>query len=324
MVDKKYIKLPFFLIAGVGIGILISNLFIFSKSSDTLKVQNDKNINHIKREFIHGSQPYIPDTLSFCGEPVPLEKFDVFEALDLEMLINTYRHSSTILYIKRANRFFPEIEKLLKQHGIPDDMKYLCVAESGLSNAISPSGATGFWQFMKPTAIEYSLKVDKDIDERYNQELSLIAAAAYLKSAYKVFGSWTLAAASYNMGIGGLKKEIEFQRVNSYYDLDLNQETARYIFRILSLKLIMSNPEIYGFYLDEKDLYKPLDVVSIKIDSSINDLVEFAFINGINYKMLKYFNPWLRGKSLPNPNKKEYKIVIPAGNLRPCEIPEKK
>lgn len=323
MLNKKYVKIPFFIVLGLGLGLIVSNIFIFSKDSDGEIVSQQKHEIE-KYSFIHGSQPYIPDTLSFCGESVPLHLFDIYESLDLEMIINTYRHSSTMLYIKRANRFFPEIERLLKENNIPDDMKYLCVAESGLANVISPSGATGFWQFMKPTAQEYKMIVNQDIDERYDPTLSLLAAAKYLQTAYRMFGSWTLAAAAYNMGIGSLKREIEYQKVNSYYDLKLNDETSRYVFRILALKIIMSNPERYGFYLEEKDLYKPLKTTTIIIDTSINDLVQFAFDNGINYKILTYFNPWLRGKSLPNPNKKEYKIVIPERDQRPCDIPDKK
>lgn len=323
MLNKKYVKIPFFIVLGVALGLIASNIFIFSKNGDG-EIVNQPKQEIEEYPFIHGSQPYIPDTLSFCGEPVPLHLFDVYESLDLEMLINTYRHSSTMLYIKRANRFFPEIEKLLKENNIPDDMKYLCVAESGLANVISPSGATGFWQFLKSTAQEYKMIVNQDIDERYNPSISLLAAAKYLQTAYRMFGSWTLAAAAYNMGMGGLKKEIEYQKVNSYYDLKLNDETSRYVFRILALKIIMENPERYGFYLDEKDLYKPLKTTTIIVDTSINDLVQFAFDNGINYKMLTYFNPWLRGKSLPNPNKKEYKIVIPERDQRPCDIPDKK
>lgn len=197
-------------------------------------------------------------------------------------------------------------------------MKYLCVAESGLANVVSPAGATGFWQFMKTTAGEYNMHVGKGIDERYNHTKSAIAATEYLHKAYKVFKSWTLAAASYNMGMGGLQKDIDYQKVNSYWDLHLNQETARYVYRILALKLIMSNPKLYGFDIDEKHLYKEIKTQEIVVDTTISDLVEFAFKHGTNYKMLKYFNPWLTGKSLINPNKKEYKIVLPAKNAREC------
>jgi membrane-bound lytic murein transglycosylase D len=317
---KKYMKVPFLLVAGVGVGLIIANLFI---SSDTIKTNESKKTNSTENVVPYKVfQPYIPDTLTFCGEIVPLENFDVYEALDFELIANTYRHSSTIIYIKRANRYFPEIEKTLLKHGIPDDFKYLCVAESGIANVVSPAGAAGFWQFMKATAGEYNLKVDKEVDERYNHEKSLLAAIQYLHKAHTYFGSWTLAAASYNMGMGGLKKDVDFQRVKTYWDLDLNQETARYVYRILALKLIMSNPELYGFDLAEDDLYREIETVEITIDSTISDLVQFAFDNGTNYKMLKYFNPWITGKSLLNTARKEYTIVLPANGERKCDIPK--
>jgi hypothetical protein len=318
---NKYIKIPFFILVGVGAGLLISNIFIFS---DNIKDEGDsKESKGLISETPYAVfQPYIPDTLTFCGEVVPLENFDVYEALDFEMIANTYRHSSTMLYIKRANRYFPEIEKLLKQYNIPDDMKYLCVAESGLANVVSPAGATGFWQFMKATAGEYKLTVGKDIDERYDRNKSLIAATEYLTKAYRFFGSWALVAASYNMGMGGLKKDMDFQRVKTYWDLSLNDETARYVYRILALKLIMSNPELYGFDIQEKDLYKEIPTFEVTVDSSITNLVQFAFDQGTNYKMLKYFNPWIIGNTLTNTTKKEYKILIPEKGERNCDIPE--
>jgi len=316
MDKKKLMKIPFFVILGLGLGLIIANSFIFSSSEN---VNQSKEIENEQTTIPYKVfQPYIPDTLSFCGEKVPLQNFDVYEALDYELIVNTYRHSSTLIYLKRANRYFPEIEKILKEKGIPDDMKYLCVAESGLANVVSPAGATGFWQFMKTTAGEYNMLVGRGIDERYNHTKSAIAATEYLHKAYKVFKSWTLAAASYNMGMGGLQKDIDYQKVNSYWDLHLNQETARYVYRILALKLIMSNPKLYGFDIDEKYLYKEIKTQEIVVDTTISDLVEFAFEHGTNYKMLKYFNPWLTGKSLINPNKKEYKIVLPAKNAREC------
>jgi hypothetical protein len=318
---NKYIKIPFLILVGVGAGLLISNLFIFSddiKDEDKTDIINTVGSDVPYKVF----QPYIPDTLTFCGEVVPLENFDVYEALDFEMIANTYRHSSTMLYIKRANRYFPEIEKMLKLYNIPDDMKYLCVAESGLANVVSPAGAAGFWQFMKATAGEYKLTVGKDIDERYDRNKSLIAATEYLTKAYRYFGSWALVAASYNMGMGGLKKDMDFQRVKTYWDLSLNDETARYVYRILALKLIMSNPELYGFDIEEKDLYKEIKTYEVTVDSSITNLVQFAFNQGTNYKMLKYFNPWIIGNTLTNTTKKEYKILIPEKGERNCDIPE--
>jgi hypothetical protein len=318
---NKHIKIPFILLVGILIGYLISTLFVFSGTTEN---NNSKNIKSGEENTIPYEvfQPYIPEELTFCGERVPLENFDVYEALDFEITVNTYRHSSTISYLKKANRYFPEIEKILRQNGIPDDMKYLCVAESGLENAVSPSGATGFWQIMKATGLEYSLTINKDIDERYNYNKSIIAAIKYLKNAYAKFGDWTLAAASYNMGQSGLKKNIDHQKVNTYWDLDLNSETARYIYRILALKLIMSDPEKYGYNIPKENLYDKIPTYEITVDTSINDLVKFSFEHGINYKMLKYFNPWLRSEELINHGRHKYIIVLPEKGVRECRIPE--
>ncbi|MDL2262382.1 lytic transglycosylase domain-containing protein [Bacteroidales bacterium OttesenSCG-928-I21] len=322
--NNKYIKIPFVLVLGIAIGFLTSRLFLFSKTTDDSIVEKNTVIaDTLKSDVIYEVfQPYIPEELTFCGEKVPLENFDVHESLDFEIIANTYRHSSTLLYIKRANRYFPEIEKILKANNIPDDMKYLCVAESGLSNAISPSGATGFWQIMKATGEEYKLTINKSIDERYNQAKSLSVAIKYLKSAYKKFGSWTLAAASYNMGQGGLKKNIDHQRINSYWDLHLNTETARYVYRILALKLIMSQPEKYGFNISKEHLYAEIPTYEVTVDTTVDDLVKFAFNNKVNYKILKYFNPWLRADNLVIHGNQEYKITLPKSGVRKCEIPK--
>jgi len=312
--NKKIVKAPLLILTGIAIGYLCSNLFIFSKkftTDENINLQN--NITASNKDYVLSEIfiPNIPETLTFCGETVPTHYFDVYESLDFEILANVYRHASTIIYIKRANRYFPEIEKELARQGIPDDMKYLCVAESGLSNAVSSSGATGFWQFMKTAAKEYKLSMTDNIDERYNQQKSTAAACEYLKKAYKKFDSWTLAAASYNMGMGGLSREIEKQKNNSYWDLQLNQETARYVYRIIALKLIMSNPKKYGYNIPKDKLYQPIETYEIKIDTTINNLVDFAISNETNYKILKMFNPWLRTDELPNPKKETYTIVLP-------------
>ncbi|HNQ67742.1 MAG TPA: lytic transglycosylase domain-containing protein [Bacteroidales bacterium] len=318
---NKTFKLPFLLLIGIGFGLILSNVFMFSDTSNNKDKQNTNDLDKFQTPYTV-FQPYIPEEVYFCGEQVPLKNFDVYESLDLEMIANTYRHSMTILYLKRANRFFPEIEKILKENGIPDDMKYICVAESGFANLVSPAGATGFWQIMKATGLEYNLTIDKNVDERYNHNKSIIVAIDYFKKAYKHFGNWTLVAASYNMGMGGIKKEMDFQRVKSYWDLNLNDETSRYVYRVIALKLILSDPERYGFNIPEDNLYREIKTVEITVDTSINDLVQFAFEHGTNYKMLKYFNPWIIGSSLINPSKKEYKIKIPAKGERDCYIPE--
>lgn len=270
----------------------------------------------------------LPEEVNFAGEKVPLENFDVREALDKELLVNTYWHSSTFLLIKRANRFFPVIEPILKKHGVPDDFKYLALAESGLTNVVSPAGATGFWQLLKSTAKENGLEVNDEkvsalyeVDERYNIEKSTEAACKVLKHAYGIYNSWTMAAASYNMGITGLNKQIARQYSRNYYDILLNEETARYIFRITSLKAIVGNPEKYGFSLSKEDLYQPYQSKDIVVSGPIKDIAKFAFQHGTNYKMIKILNPWLRSNVLTNKAGKTYTIKIPVKGFRVVQIP---
>lgn len=254
---------------------------------------------------------HLPDKLDFAGEPVPLNQFDIRERLDREILVNTYWQSNTLLFHKRAYQWFPVIEPILKREGVPDDFKYLAVIESGLMQVVSPSGATGFWQILESTGQHYGLEVGKDIDERYHVEKSTVAACKYLKDAYAIFNNWTLAAASYNMGMNGLSKQLERQQVNNYYDLYLNSETERYVLRIAAIKEILSNPQKYGFYLRKQDLYPPLKTYEVAVDSTVKDLAAFAKAQGINYKLLKIFNPWLRQTSLTNSSKKKYAIKMP-------------
>ena len=317
--NKKIIKAPLFIVTGIAIGYLSANLFVFSKNIETdIKPYNTNENSNTKIEYVQQDFiiPEIPDKITFCGENVPINYFDVYEALDFEIIANAYRHSSTIIYLKRANRYFPEIEAELARQGVPNDMKYLCVAESGLSDAVSSSGATGFWQFMKTAAKEYKLSLNDNIDERYNREKATVAACEYLKKAYKKFGSWTLAAASYNMGMGGLSREIEKQKNNSYWDLQLNTETARYVYRIIALKLIMSNPQKYGFDIPNDRLYKPIETYEVTVDTTINNLVDFAIAQKTNYKILKTFNSWLRTDELHNSKNETYKIILPKKRTR--------
>jgi membrane-bound lytic murein transglycosylase D len=253
----------------------------------------------------------IPENLTFAEEPVPIDNFDVRERLDRELLVNTYWQSQTILFIKRANRWFPTIEKILKKNGVPDDFKYLAIIESGLMNVVSPAGASGFWQILKNTGKEYGLEITNDIDERYHVEKSTEVACKYLKQAYNKFGSWSLAAASYNMGITGLEKQIQKQRVKSYYDLHLNEETARYLYRIIVAKEIISNPEKYGFKVKSKDKYQPIPTREVEVATNIDNLVDFSFQHGVNLKILRVFNPWIRNSSLLITPGKKYIIKIP-------------
>jgi membrane-bound lytic murein transglycosylase D len=258
----------------------------------------------------------LPKKLEFAGELVPLDQFDVLEALDREVLSNAFFHSQTIRLIKMANRYFPIIEPILQEAGIPDDFKYLAVAESGLTNAVSPAKAVGFWQIRKGTGTDYGMEINSEIDERYHLEKSTEVACKYLMESFEKYGSWTLAAASYNIGRRGIDREMERQERQDYYDLLLNEETARYLFRILALKLIMEDPANYGFHLSEKDLYHPIPNHTVEVSTPVADFVVFAKEHGTNYKILKYLNPWLRDKSLANKAGKIYIIKIPEEGFR--------
>ncbi len=277
----------------------------------------DSVINY--QEFINENYQVfaipLPKSLTFAGDRIPLENVFVRENLDREILVNTYWHSNTFLFQKRAKRWFPEIERILAENNMPDDLKYLALVESGLDNVRSPAGASGFWQFMTATGEGYGLEINQYVDERYNLEKSTEAACKYLKAAYKQFGTWSLAAASYNMGKGGLNNQLTKQRVNSYWDLYLNKETSRYVYRILAAKLILSNSENFGFSLRTKDYYRPYSTYSVFVDSSISDLPQFALDNGTNYATMRHLNPWIRAFELPNSTGKKYEIKFPKGDF---------
>lgn len=253
----------------------------------------------------------IPEGLNFAGEKVPVERHDILERMDRELLVNTYWQSNGLLMMKRAHKYFPIIEPLLKKYGIPDDFKYLAVAESGLQNNSSPAGASGFWHFLRSSAKEYGLEVNRNVDERYNLELATKVAADYLKKSKERFGSWTLAAASYNAGNARIANRLKVQQVDDYYDLLLNSETSRYVFRIVALKEIMSNPKKYGFEFEEEDLYKLPKTKTVKVDTVITNIASFAKQFDTNYKELKLHNPWLRENKLNNKSRKLYHIKIP-------------
>lgn len=253
----------------------------------------------------------IPKGLTFAGEKVPTERHDIRERMDRELLVNTYWQSNGLLMMKRANKYFPIIEPLLKKYGIPDDFKYLAVAESGLQNNSSPAGASGFWHFLRGSAREYGLEVNKNVDERYNLELATKVAAEYLKKSKERFGSWTLAAAAYNAGNARISRRLKTQQVDDYYDVLLNSETSRYVFRIVALKEIMSNPKKYGFEFDKEDLYTLPKTRTVKVDTAIANIASFAKGFGTNYKELKLHNPWLRENKLNNKSRKLYHIKIP-------------
>jgi hypothetical protein len=257
--------------------------------------------------------PQLPSSILFFGEKINLEDEDIRERLDREIITNVYFQSSTTFALKRANRFFPEIEKILKDQNVPEDFKYLAVIESNLSEVSSPVGANGFWQFMPFTAKEYGLEMNDEVDERMNLTKSTHAACAFIKNAHKIFGDWVNACASYNRGIGGVQSDMKWQKTEHYFDTDMNNETGRYVFRIMAMKLIMENPKRYGFDIPKSQLYKPFKTKTIKIDNEISNLADWAQTKGINLKILRKLNPWLISNKLTiRPS--EFSIKLPAKN----------
>ena len=295
------------LLAIIGL-VCISGLFIFAVQKPV-----DKDVEP-EQKITNGYNVYavkIPDDLNFAGEAMPLSDPDVYERMDRELLVNTYWQSNGLLMFKRAQKYFPIIEPILKKHGIPDDFKYLAVIESGLTNAVSPAGARGVWQIMPATAKENGLEVNDNIDERYHLEKSTEVACKYLLQSKRSLGSWTLAAAAYNAGNTGISRRLKEQDVNGYYDLLLGEETGRYMFRIVALKEIMKNPKTYGFNFEEPDLYTNIPTFNVIVNKEVTNFTAFAQEYGINYKILKIHNPWLRETRLNNKSGKEYVIEIP-------------
>ncbi len=300
-----------FFFSGLSAGILVLIIIGIYSSQNDEKIRNKNFTNSDIISLDKITSPKIPDKLDFAGEKVPLENFEVKERIDREMLVNAYWYSATILAMKRANRWFPVIEPILKRNNIPDDFKYVSVIESNLNNSISSAGAVGFWQLTEDVAKKYGLEVSDEVDERYNVERSTEAACKYFLDAYNEFKSWTLAAAAFNMGRNGLEKQMERQKVKNYYNLLLSDETSRYVARIIVTKVIFNNPAEYGYSLNQNDLYPPLKTHNVEINSSVENWTDFAFSHGVNYKILKYFNPWLRDISLTNKKNKTYEIKIP-------------
>jgi membrane-bound lytic murein transglycosylase D len=296
------------ILAGIGL-ICISVLFIFAMQ----KAPSDGNLGK-EQPILNDYNVYaleMPEDLNFAEEAVPVENPDIYERMDRELLVNTYWQSNGLLMFKRAQKYFPIIEPILEKNGVPNDFKYLAVIESGLTNAVSPAGARGFWQIMKTTGRENGLEVNSNVDERYNLELATEVACNYLKKAKEKLGSWTLAAAAYNAGNAGISKRLNEQDVDNYYDLLLGEETGRYMFRIVALKEILNNPNKYGFNFNKDHLYKPIPTYKIEVDTAVTDFTQFAERFGINYKILKLHNPWLREKHLNNKSRKMYQIEIP-------------
>ena len=259
----------------------------------------------------------IPTEIQFAGESMQLTETDLIERMDKELLVNTYWQSNTILMLKRAHKYFPQIEKILSEEGVPDDFKYLALIESGLENVTSPAGAKGFWQIMRATGRELGLEVNANVDERYNIELATRIACKYLKKAKERLGSWTLAAASYNRGVAGIQRIMKKQQADNYYDLLLGIETKRYMFRILAVKEILESPERYGFDIKEAQKYSPLMYTTVKVDTAITNIARFSKQMGVNYKIMKIYNPWLLQNHLNNKSRKLYHIALPVEEVGP-------
>lgn len=298
------------MIGKIGLGIAVLAISAISINA----VQDAQTDEILEKKIVNDYNIYAlptPAELDFAGEPVPLHNPDIRERIDRELLVNAYWQSNGLLLFKRANKYFPQIEPLLKKHGLPDDFKYLAVAESALEYKSSPVGASGIWHFMKGTGLEYGLEINSYVDERYDLEKATMVAAEYLKKSKAKFGNWTMAAASYNAGVRGMTNQIERQKQTDYYDLLLNGETSRYVFRIIAIKEIMTHPEQYGFNFRPKDLYAEIPTFKVKVDTPVEDWAEWVKQYGINYKILKIHNPWLRDTYLKNASGKEYFIEVP-------------
>jgi hypothetical protein len=296
----------------------MKNILFFGIIALVSACSNSKEENKPIVQTTKQNLPPLPKSMVLFGEKISLEDEDIRERLDREIMANAFFHSQTILNMKRSSRYFPTIEPILKENAIPNDFKYLPIIESNLSNVTSPAGAKGYWQFMPGTAKDYNLIVDDEIDERYNLKKVTLAACQYLKNAKDSTGSWALAAAAYNRGIGGTKSDLENQGVNHYFDLDLNSETARYLFRLIAVKLIMENPEKYGYDMKKMELYKPFSTESVSITMPIENLAQWAIQKGINYKILVKLNPWIIGNKLTK-NLSTLELLLPSKstNLKP-------
>ncbi|MDI9319138.1 MAG: lytic transglycosylase domain-containing protein [Phycisphaerales bacterium] len=298
----KYFIGGIFLGSAIFAGIAFNNI---NTAEESIEVKQDGRLQY------KWYAPQLPNKASFAGEQVPLDRWEVRERYDRELLVNYYMHGSLMYILKLSSRQFPVIEKELKAYSIPDDFKYLCVAESNLQNLTSSAGAQGYWQFMNNTAPSYGLEINSEVDERYNLKKATQAACQYFLQAYKKFGSWTAAAASYNCGMAGYNDHATFQGSNNYYDLALPEETNRYIFRILAFKNLISTAPNWGYIIQPEDAYKPLKTKTIIVDSSITNLADFAEENGSSYKILKVMNPWLRNHALTAKKGKSYEIELP-------------
>lgn len=301
---KQSLKYTLIILTVIGISSLLMFAVIYQKNSE-------RDYREVARRSYRIFSPECPSQADFAGEKMPLDLIYVKESLDREIMINTFMHASTIMMFKRANRWFPLIEPILKKNNIPDDFKFLALAESNLMNVVSPSRAEGFWQFIKPTAIHYGLEVTEEVDERYNVVKATEAACKYFLDSYAQYGNWTLTAASYNRGADGISDALRDQKAKTFYDLYLNDETSRYIYRIVALKEVYNHPVKYGLYLRSADFYPVIPTYFLEVDTAVQNLPAFALKNKVSYKVLRDFNPWLRRYNLPNKLKKTYRILLP-------------
>ena len=305
---KRGVFFTLFILAG-GMALVVATTgYSGGSENDPVKSESRESFS------VYGVE--VPEQVTFAGEPVPLDLFDVKESLDRELLSNTYFHSQTIRLIKMAHRYFPQIESVLRANLVPDDFKYLAVAESGLTQAVSPSKAVGFWQLLKGTAQEYGLHVGKEVDERYHVVKSTEVACKYLIDSYQKYRNWTMTAASYNAGRRGVDRQIQRQKKENYYDLLFTEETARYLYRVVAFKLIFEDPAAYGFNISENELYPEIPAYTMTLDSTVADFADFAMEHGINYKILKYMNPWLRDTKLTIDGGRTYEILLPERGYR--------
>ena len=306
---KQHLRSFIYLITGLVLGaLLITGISLRKIDSATTAIE----VAPDGRPQYKWYAPVLPAKMDFCGENVPLERWDVKEKLDRELLVNSYLHGSQLYVLKLAGRYFPALEERLKANEVPDDFKYVCIAESSLQqNALSPVGAASFWQFMKETGPAYGLEINEEVDERFNVVKATDAACKYFKIAYAKFGTWTGAAASYNCGQAGFQNQVDFQEAKNYYDLIFPDETNRYLYRILALKHILSHPKSFGLFLDQGEEYQPLKSKTIEVDKTIDNLNDFAKSQNTTYKMLKIYNPWLRAHKLTVKNGKKYTIALP-------------
>ncbi|MDN3687221.1 lytic transglycosylase domain-containing protein [Cyclobacterium jeungdonense] len=290
--------------------------YLWFRVSNTELVENPRDTRAKIQEAKPDRLPRVrifelPQSPEFAGEKVPMEDPEVYERYERELYVNSYWESNTVLMMKRAGKFFPHIEQTLEENGIPEDFKYVALIESGLMNVTSPAGAKGFWQFMRGTAGDFGLEVSRDVDERYHFEKATLAACKYLRDSYGKFGNWTSVAASYNMGIAGITRRKNQQLSPDYYDLYLNEETSRYLFRALALKEIFENPGKYGFELQQDDLYKLPPLREIEVTESITNLAEWAKEQKSTYKEVKTYNPWLINRQLNVRRGRSYVIKLP-------------